>query len=99
MEYHKVLGVIGNKNNEKFVFHFSNIIEIARKIDPTKRIIPKLIGMFFDPLCLISPFVLQLKLFLKKLCVSKYDWDSILSTEHIKKWYKFISVLMNSCIT
>ena len=75
------------------------MIEIANEIDPTKRNMPKLIGMFFDPLCLISPFVLQLKLFLKKLCVSKYDWDSILSTEHIKKWYKFISVLMNSCIT
>ena len=98
-EYRKVLSVIWNKNNEKFVFDFSNIIEIANEIDPTKRNIPKLIGMFFDPLCLISPFVLQLKLFLKKLCVSKYDWDSILSTEHIKKWYKFISVLMNSCIT
>ena len=89
-EYRKVLGVIWNKNKEKFVFDFSNIIEIANEIDPTKRNMPKLIGMFFDPLCLISPFVLQLKLFFKKLCVSKHDWDSILSTEYIKKWYKFI---------
>ena len=52
-EYRKVLGVMWNKNNEKFVSDLSNIIEIANEIDPTKRNIPKLIEMFFDPLCLI----------------------------------------------
>ena len=49
--------------------------------------------MFFDPLGLISPIVLQPELLFKKFCVTKYDWDSILSTEYINKWYKFINEL------
>ena len=92
-ESRKVLGVIWNKNNDKFVFDFSNIIKIAKEIDPTKRNILKLIVMFFDPLGLISPIVLQPKLLFKKLCVIKYDWDSILSAEYIRNWYKFINEL------
>ena len=67
-EYRKVLGVAWNKNNDNFVFDFSNVIKIVNEIDPT---ICKLIGMFFDPLSLISSIVLQLKLLFKKLCVSK----------------------------
>ena len=84
-EYRKVLGITWNKNNDKFVFDFSNLIEIANEINPTKRNILKLIGIFFDPLGLISPMVLQSKLLFKKLYLSKYDWDSILPTEYINK--------------
>ena len=89
-EYRKVLGVTWNKNNDKFVFDFSNIIEIVNEIDSAKRNILKLI---FDTLGLISPIVLQLKLLFKKLCLSKYDSDSILSAEYIRNWYKFINEL------
>ena len=42
----KVSGVSWNKDNGKFVFDFSNIIEITRGIDPRKRNILKLIGVF-----------------------------------------------------
>ena len=49
--------------------------------------------MFYDPLGLISLIVVQPKLLFKKLCIRKYDWDSILSTEYINKWYKFINDL------
>ena len=48
---------------------------------------------FFDLLGLISPIVLQPKLLFRKLCVSKYDWDSILPIEYINRWYKFIDDL------
>ena len=92
-EYRKVLGVSWNKNNDKFVFDFSNIIEIANEIDSTKRNILKLIGMLFDTLGLISPIVLQPKLLFKKLCASKYDSDSILSAEYIRNWHKFMNEL------
>ena len=88
-EYRKVWGVTWSKNNDKFVFEFSNIIEIANETHPTKRDILKFIGMFFDPLSLISTIVLQPKLLFKKLC--QYDWDSILSAEYLRNLYKFIN--------
>ena len=36
-EYCKVLGVTWKKNNDKFVFYFSNLIKMANEIDLTKR--------------------------------------------------------------
>ena len=63
-EYHKDI-FTWNKNNDKFVFDFSNIIEIANEIGPTKHNILKLIGMFFDPLGLTSPIALQRNCYLK----------------------------------
>lgn len=65
LEYRKVLGVTWNKNNDQFVFDYSNFIEIASEIDPTKSNILKLIGMFFEPLGLISPIALQPKVLFK----------------------------------
>ena len=79
-------GVTWNKNNNKFVFDFSNPIEIANEIDPTKRNILKLIEMVFAPLGLISSIVLKPKLLIKKLCVSKHYWDSIFPTEYKNEW-------------
>ena len=61
-EYRKVLGITWNKNNDKFVFDFSNLIEIANEINPTKRNILKLIGICFDPLGLISPMVFSIEI-------------------------------------
>ena len=64
-----------------------------KDINTTKRNILKLIGTIFDPLGLIAPIVLQLKLLFKNLCADKYDWDSILSKEYLNIWYKFINEL------
>ena len=61
-EYRKVLGITWNKNNDKFVFDFSNLTEITNEINPTKRNILKLIGIFFDPLGLISPMVFSIEI-------------------------------------
>ena len=48
--YQKVLGVNWNATTDKFVFEFSNIINIASKLNVTKRNILKVSAMFFDPL-------------------------------------------------
>ena len=50
----KVSGVSWNKDNGKFVSDFSNTMEIMSGIDPRKGNILKLIGVFFDPLDLIT---------------------------------------------
>ena len=50
----KVSGVSWNKDNGKFVFAFSNIMEITSGIDPRKRNILKLISIFFDTLDVIT---------------------------------------------
>ena len=46
----KVLGVNWNATTDKFVFEFSKIINIASKLNVTKRNMLKVSAMFFDPL-------------------------------------------------
>ena len=48
--YQKVLGVNWNATTDKFVFEFSKIINIASKLNVTKRNLLKVSAMFFDPL-------------------------------------------------
>ena len=49
--------------------------------------------MFFDPLGLISPIVLQTKILFKEACALKCTWDDVLNDEFIEKWNKFFKVL------
>ena len=57
--YPKVLDVTWNTTANKFAFEFSDIINIASKLNVTKRNILKVSAMFFDPLGLIFPILLQ----------------------------------------
>ena len=49
--------------------------------------------MFFDPLGLICPLVLQVKLLFKDACISNVKWDDLLPTEFEVKYYNFIQEL------
>ena len=51
--------------------------------------------MFFDPLELISPIVLQIKILFKELCALKYTWDNVLNDKFTEKWKTFFKELEN----
>ena len=74
--YGKVLGVNWNTTTYKFVFEFNDIINIASKLNVTKRNILKVSAMFFDPLGLICPTLLQPKLLFKNIVIQKCQWDT-----------------------
>ena len=59
--------------NDEFVFDFSQIILEANKLAPTKRSVLKATGMFFDPLGLVFPIIVQLKLMFQKVCIAKFS--------------------------
>ena len=67
--------------NDKSIFDFSQIVLKANILAPTKRNVLKIIGMFFDPLRLILPIIIQSKLMFQRVCIAKSSWDSLLSTE------------------
>ena len=58
----------------------------------TKRNVLK---MFFDPLGLISPIALQIKILFKEACALKYTWDNVLNDKFIEKWKTFFKELEN----
>jgi len=52
----------------------------------TRRGILSMISSVFDPLSLISPFLLPAKRILQELCRRKVDWDSILPDDQMDSW-------------
>ena len=89
-DYHKVLGLNWDNKNDEFIFEFSQAVLEANKLAPTKRSVLKITGMFFDPLGLILPIIIQSKLMFQRACVTKFSWDSLLSTECRESWDKFL---------
>ena len=58
----KVLGIVWDAKNDHLVFSFENLVESFNKIISTKRNISSLIAKFYDPIGLIQPIIIKLKL-------------------------------------
>ena len=87
------MGVEWNVSKDGFIFTFSDIIETAESSLVTKRNIFKISAMFFDPLGLICPLVLQVKLLFKEACILNVKWDDLLPAEFEVKYNNFIEEL------
>jgi hypothetical protein len=59
--------------------------------DVTKRIILSTTAKYCDPLGLIFPIVLMLKLLLQQLCKSDLSWDEILNEGMTWRWQLMIN--------
>ena len=64
----KVLGLVWDKGDDEFVFRFSSLLETAVDMDITKRSVLRLIAKTFDPLGLISPIIVPLKVLFQQIC-------------------------------
>ena len=91
----KILGLDWNITSDEFIFYFTDIFITASNLPVTKRNVLKLSSMFFDPLGLISPIVLQIKILFKEACALKCTWDDVLNDKFIEKWKKFFRELQN----
>ena len=60
---------------------------------PTKRNVLRVIASFYDPMGLISPIIVQMKIFLQDICRANYHWDAELDSELETRRMKLISEL------
>ena len=89
----KVLSLTWCTENDTFVFDFKNLVTLAENLKPTKRNMLRISAMFYDPIALISPIILQLRLIFYKFYIGKYDWDTELPVTLRNKLIKEIKVL------
>ena len=89
----KVLGLLWNTKEDTLVFRFGHLIKLAKELPATKRSVIKVIASVYDPIGFISPFVILMKILFQDLCSEKEDWDSPLTTEHLKRWRNWIAEL------
>jgi hypothetical protein len=92
----KVLGQTWNVLNDEFEINLANVVAGYDPKSCTKRIVLSITAKFYDPLGLISPVILQLKLLFQELCKSNVEWDEQLSEQFCKVWETIFSNLKNA---
>ena len=89
----KVLGVKWNCKSDTFHLDLAHIAERVEGLEPTKRNVLSLLASLFDPLGLISPVTVSMKILFQEICSSKFDWDETLTDEIKGKWDKWVENL------
>ena len=74
-------------------FSFEKFVERAREMQATKRDLLSLLAVLFDPLGLISPMLVRMKMLFQTLCCEKWDWDKELEGESRKKFSEWVEDL------
>jgi len=62
-----------------------------KKPAKTPREILSFVSSIWDPLGLVSPFVIRGRMFLQGLWPLKLDWDDVIDEEKLHEWSKFES--------
>ncbi|XP_057299451.1 uncharacterized protein LOC130630070 [Hydractinia symbiolongicarpus] len=81
----KVLGLEWNKLSDEINFNFSDMLKNI-KLPTTKRNIMHFLASIYDPLGIINPIVVTIKVLFQDLCVAKFDWDQPLEGEFLQRW-------------
>uniref|UniRef100_A0A8D9F1P1 Integrase catalytic domain-containing protein n=1 Tax=Cacopsylla melanoneura TaxID=428564 RepID=A0A8D9F1P1_9HEMI len=80
----KILGMLWNAYSDMLYF---KILEAEKPC--TKRGILSAVLTIYDPLGLIGPIVLWVKLLIRQLCLLKVDWDDTPPEQIIQSWLLF----------
>lgn len=78
----KFMGILWNKSSDTI----SILMPKPEQKNLTKQIALKTVSKVFDSLGILGPVVLKMKIFIQKLCKSKYDWDKNITGEIADKW-------------
>ena len=54
--------------------------------EPTKRSIIQSLASIYDPLGLIAPVIVKMKILFQDICVNRFTWDEELPLEFCSRW-------------
>ena len=84
----RALGVLWNTDNDTLCFNI-NIIEKPL----TKRRLLPMLSSIYDPLGLVSPFLLKGRKIIQELCKDSFQWDHPIPENIKQQWLKYKSNL------
>ena len=73
------------------MFDFSELIKFVRSLTPSKRSLLWVTAKIFDPLGLLAPFVIHLKVLFQLLCTNQCAWDELLHEGLHDHWMRVLS--------
>ena len=91
----KLLGINWDTLSDYFVLEFANIVEAANRLQIAKHNILKISAMFFDPLVVVCPIVLNAKVLFQETCKQKISWAAVIPIDINNKWKVIINELFN----
>ena len=93
----KILGMIWDKNSDEFRYCVGGAIEFVESLKPTKRSVLKIIQKIYDPLGILSPYVIAAKIFLQSLCKLNLTWDEHLPEDLMNFWTNWCRDIYEVC--
>ncbi|KAK0151922.1 hypothetical protein N1851_006692 [Merluccius polli] len=84
----RALGIQWNIQKGTFTFRVTVKTRAA-----TRRAILAVVSSIYDPLGLLSPFILKAKQILQRLCLGKCGWDEAIPEEISRTWQKWFTEL------
>ena len=94
----RALGIVWDLQTDGFTFSVSKNSDTQL----TRRKILSIVASIFDPLGLVSPFVLQGKRLLQDACILGLSWDDALPPDleiRFQKWLSYVPSLLDIQIT
>ena len=89
----KVLGSIWNIISDTLLFNFDELIAYAKSLSMTKISLLKWSSKIFDPLGLLTPFTIKLKMLFQEMCLTKTNWDDEVDDKTRREWNTLLSEL------
>jgi hypothetical protein len=88
-----VLGIKWNHKNDSLILNFEGIPESASTINPTKRNVVNASSRIYDPLGILSPITIQMKMLFQEICKRNLSWDDGLDEDLRQVWIKLVTEL------
>ena len=66
-----MIGLSWDNKNDEFKFSFNNLIDLASELSVTKRSVLSVAAKICDPLGVISPVVIPIKVLFQQICRRK----------------------------
>ena len=89
----KLLGVSWNCQSDEIFFNLSDLIDYVKELSVTKRSLLRMTGNIFEPLGILAPFVIKLKILFQVICLEKKAWDEPLQRKMHDKWHMIVNEL------
>ena len=87
----KVLGLKWNYESDELLSTFDKRIELSKTMTPTKRNLLKISALLFDPLGIVSPVAVRMKILLQETCKFHLEWDTPLPETLMKVWCEMLN--------
>ena len=88
-----VLGIQWNSSKDCFEFEGEGILKKSLELRPSKRNVLKIAGKLFDPLGFLSPYIIQIKIYIQMLWERGLEWDELLPSDLKGQWEQWIHEL------